>query len=204
MAFCSNWFTYWERHRDERYWVKLKKTLDFFKQKHRFVLSGVYGYDPQTTDYYDFAVEGGSHFMHCFGSFYVWREIADCLDDAEIDERLMDLGQFYGESAQDRAFRSRKCRDWGFDDLPGIERFEHRSYDVGIGAFAAAGRGDAALADEIRRTMYHDEWAPLGFEERTVDSDSCHKILTEAPQISTNGAAQWASNFFIASYYLQD
>lgn len=204
MAFCSNWFTYWERHRDEIYLNKLKKTLEFFKHGPRAVLSGIYGYDPQTTTYYDFKLEGGSHFMHCFGNFEVWLEIADCFEDEEMKERMADLGQFYGENESDRRFRLDKCCEWGFHEVPNQELFGHQSYDVGIGAFASARRGDAVLAEEIWDTMYHDQWAPIHFTERMVDSDSCHKNLIEAPQISTNGAAQWATNFFVATYFLED
>lgn len=206
MAFCSNWFTYWERHRDERYLNKLKKTMDFFRRGHRAVLSGVYGYNPHTTEYYDFRIEGGSHFMHCFGNFYVWMEIAACFGDTDFFERMIDLGRFYGESEENKRFREEKCREWGFEfnKLEGADRFEHKSYDAAIGAFTAAERGDKKLAEEIWLTVENDEWAPVGFEVNTVDGVNCHKVLKEAPAISTNGAAQWGSNFYAATYYLNE
>lgn len=204
MSFCSNWFTYWERHESTVYRDKLLKTLEFFKQGHRFVLSGVYGYDPQTTTYHDFQIDGGSHFMHCFGNFYVWLEIANCLEDDEIKQRLMDLGQFYGESEKDKAFRLKKCREWGFDDVPGEKRFRHESYDVGIGAFAAKHRNDSELAEEIWHKVYHDSWLDMPLKPHIVDTDSCHKVFTETLGISTNAVGQWGTNVFLALHFIDE
>lgn len=204
MSFCSNWFTYWERHEDKKYFDKLIKTLDFFKKDHRFVLSGVYGYNPDTTTYYDFRVEGGSHFMHCFGNLYVWLEIANCLEDNEIKEQLMDLGQFYGTTDIHKRFRDKKCADWGFDEVPGEGRMKHASYNVGISAMAAKLRNDKALADEIWHMLHNDKWLSMPLVDKVIDKDNCHKVLTESHMISTNAVGQWGTNMYVAMKFLGD
>lgn len=204
MSFCSNWFTYWERHEDKKYFDKLTKTLDFFKKDHRFVLSGVYGYDPDTTTYHDFQVEGGSHFMHCFGNLYVWLEIANCLDDNEIKKQLMDLGQFYGTDDKHAQFRLKKCKDWGFDEVPGERRMKHASYNVGISAMAARVRDDKALADEIWHMLHNDPWLSMPLVDKVIDKDNCHKVLTESHMISTNAVGQWGTNMYVAMKFIGD
>lgn len=204
MSFCSNWFTYWERHQSEKYYNKLMKTLEFFKKGHRFVVSGVYGYDPDTTTYYDFMVEGGSHFMHCFGNLYVWLEIADCLEDNEIKERLMDLGQFYGTSEADQAFKMAKYAEWGLDEVPGDGRLKHASYNVGISAMAAKYRNDRQLADEIWHMIHNDPWLSMPLNDKVIDKDNCHKVLTESYNISTNAVGQWGTNVYVALKFIGD
>ncbi len=202
MAFCSNWFTYWERHRDKKYLEKLTKTLEFFKQGQRFVLSGVYGYDPATTEYYDYEVQGGSHFMHCFGNFPVWLEIANCFDDTLIKERLMDLGQFYGQNPEDAAYREKLCSKWGYPEIAKSKLFRHASYNVAISAYSAKHRENTGLAKEIWQMIFHDLWVPMPLQETTVDTGDCHCRLQEVPGMNTNGAAQWASNAIFAMNYL--
>lgn len=204
MAFCSNWFTYWERHRDERYLEKINKTLAFFKQKHRFILSSVYGYDPKTTTYYDFVVQGGSHFMHCFGNLFVWLEIANAFDDKEIMERLYDLGQCYGQNDADTQFRRKLCADFGYPEIADKAPFKHASYNVAISIMSASKRGNNELKNEIKHQLFNDEWVPLPIVNRLqlVDTYDYHKIIEEVPCMNTNGVAQWATNAIIALEYI--
>lgn len=203
LSFCSNWFTYWERHRSEKYRSKLLKTLDFFKQGHRFVLSGVYGYNPENTEYIDFKVEGGSHFMFCFGSLYVWLEIANALGDDEMKERLMDLGQFYGSNEADVKFRHDKCKEWGYPELAD-KRFKSTAYNVGISAYSAKCRGNDALAKEICETVMNDIWLDMPLVHKEIDSVDCHKKLTETLGIGTNAVGQWGTNVIMALALIGD
>lgn len=202
MAFCSNWFTCWERHLDKRYLDKLQKTLSFFKKDHRFILSGVYGYDPSTTEYYDFEVDGGSHFMLCFGNLFVWLEIAKAFGDSEIMERLYDLGQCYGNNDKDIAFRHELCEKFGFKDIADTAPFVHASYNVAISMLSAVNRNNEQLKAEIVDQIFNDPWAPLPLEVKTVNTKSCHKILTETAGMNTNGVSQWATNVIIAAAYI--
>lgn len=203
MSFCSNWFTYWERHRSQKYYDKLIKTLEFFKRGYRFAVSGVYGYNPGDTEYFDFEPQGGSHFMLCHGSFFVWREIADALDDEEINEQLVTLGRFYGTHGNNINYRAEKFKEWGFDSVLGESRYKHASYNVAVSAYAAAKTGDDGLAAEIKELICNDLWLDMPPESRVVDCDNCHKILTETAKLSTNAAAQWAVNAFAALKYLK-
>jgi hypothetical protein len=203
MSFCSNWFTYWERHESEKYRDKLLKTLDFFKQGHRFVLSAVYGYDPQTTTYYDFKIQGGSHFMFCFGSLYVWVEIANALEDDEMKKSLMDLGQFYGHNPKDDAFRKKKCTEWGYPHLADLP-FKPESYNVGISAYSAKHRKNKQLAKEVWHTVFHDSWLDMPLEPKEIGASDVHKPLVETLGISTNAVGQWGTNTIMALSQIAD
>ncbi len=201
MTFCSNWFTYYERHLDEEYLEKLRKTLSFFKQGYRFVLSSVYGYNPKTTQYYDFEVQGGSHFMLCFGNFWVWTEIADAFDDDEIKELLAVHGRMYGQNADDERFRRDKCAEWGYPEIADNGLFKHKSYNVAESMYAAERYSDAALKDEIMYQITHDEWVPFPIKETEVNTPDYHRALTEVKGMNTNGVSQWCLNVITALYY---
>ncbi|MCH5186143.1 MAG: hypothetical protein J1F64_08470, partial [Oscillospiraceae bacterium] len=201
MAFCSDWFTYYERHLDEKYKNKLIKTLDFFKKGHRFVLSGVYGYNPENTEYIDFAIDPGSHFMLCFGNPYVWYEIAKAFDDDLILEYMMDLGQFYGANEKDREFRNKKCEEWGLKDIH-FGRFNHSAYNVGVSAMAAKFRNDEELKEEVIEKIFDDDWLDMPLVHHKITS--AHKELVETLGISTNAVGQWVTNTLMALVFIGD
>ena len=142
--------------------------------------------------------------MHCFGNLYVWLEIADCLEDNEIKERLMDLGQFYGTSEADQAFKMAKYAEWGLEEVPGDGRLKHASYNVGISAMAAKYRNDRQLADEIWHMIHNDPWLSMPLNDKVIDKDNCHKVLTESYNISTNAVGQWGTNVYVALKFIGD
>jgi len=201
MAFCSNWFTYYERHLDEKYKAKLEKTLAFFKRDHRFVISGIYGYNPENTEYFDFEVKSGSHFMLCFGNPFVWYEIAKAFDDNEIIERMMDLGQLYGNSESTLKFRKEKCAEWGITGFNEV-RYKHSSYNTGVSAMAAKLRGIDELAREVIECIFNDEWVDMPLVHHKVTD--CHKEMVETLGISTNGVGQWVTNTLMALAFIGD
>ncbi|WP_245589911.1 exo-rhamnogalacturonan lyase family protein [Caldanaerobius polysaccharolyticus] len=202
MAFCSNWFTRWERYEDEVYKAKLFKCLDFLKSHpYALVSGGVYGYDPDKTQLHDFKLSGGDPFMFCFGSQFIWVEIAQAIGDSVLDNMIMDMGQFYSSFMEKK---DEKLAEWGVPN----RGFDMSVYSSGLAAYAASRRGIKGLAEEVWRTLLMDgekSWVRLPVESEEVTSlITCVKPVTEIPWISTNAVSQWALNVIMSMGLIGD
>lgn len=191
MAFCSNWFTRWERYEDDVYKGKLFKCLSFFKEHpYTFISSGVYGYDPETTQLYEFELLGGDHFMFCFGSQMVWMEIFQAIGDQKLNELLMDLGQYYTPFVEDK---ETKLRQWNVKN----EKFTLSVYNSGLAAYAAKNRKIDELARAVWDVLLNDNeksWIKFPVKSHEVLCEQYIKPVVEIPWISTNAVSQWSLN----------
>lgn len=201
MAFCSNWFTRWERYEDNVYKEKLFKCLDFFKKHpYTFVSSGVYGYDPEKTQLYEFQLLGGDHFMFCFGSQIVWMEIFEAIGDQQLNELLMDLGQYYTPFIEGK---EEKLKEWG---VPNV-KFDLSVYSSGLAAYAARYRGVDKLAHAVWDILLENSersWVKLPVKSQEVVCWQYVKPIIEIPWISTNAVSQWSLNTIICLEFIGD
>lgn len=193
MAFCSNWFTRWERYQDVVYRDKLLKCIDFFKSHpYAFICSGVYGYDPEKTQLYDFELTEGSHFMFCFGSQFVWVEIAQTIEDPAFDQLVMDLGQFYSSFVQEK---DKTLKEWGVPN----KRFDLSVYNCGLAAYAANRRSNEALAVAIWKMLLLDnKWIKFPIKTEEISDMKYIKPIREIRWISTNAISQWSINVIMS------
>jgi hypothetical protein len=192
MAFCSNWFTRWERYEDEEYRDKLVKCLEFLKEKpQRFISGVVVGYDPLGTRLHDIGLyNGGNGFNFCFGAQFIWVEIAQAMEDSVFDEMCMDLGQFYSDCQHDR---EEILAEWGVPN----KGFRMSVYNSGLAAYAASRRNNEELAREVWEVLATDPermWAVFPIRAEEVAPEGYPVPVAEVEKISTNSVSQWTIN----------
>lgn len=191
MAFCSNWFTQWERYEDERYKEKLFKSLNFLKENpHRFIAGKVYGYNVFNTEYHDINVSHkDGHFHYCFGSQFIWVEMAQALEDTALEQMCVSLGEFHTSFAKDV---EGVLEYWGES---GINR-NMIIYHTGLAAYAAYKTNNPALAQEVWKVMLNPEktWMTFPVKPQPATSLEYPVDVSEIRNISTNSISQWTIN----------
>lgn len=192
MAFCSNWFTRWERYEDTEYRDKLIKTLDFIKENpYRFIAAKVFGYKPAKTEYIDIGLSHkDSHFHFCFGAQYIWVEIAQAMDDEVLDKMCMDLGQFYS------TFGENKEEVMAYWNVTGVN-LNMSTYNTGLAAYAAKKRNNSELAKEVWDVLAANPakmTIKLPIKPEEVKAQEYPTEVREIKNISTNSVSQWAIN----------
>lgn len=192
MAFCSNWFTRWERYEDTEYRDKLIKTLDFIKENpYRFIAGKAYGYNPSKTEYIDIGVSHkDSHFHFCFGAQHIWVEIAQAMEDEMLDKMCMDLGQFYS------TFRENEEGVMDYWNVTGVN-LNMSTYNAALAAYAAVKRNNPELAREVWDVLATNP-AKMGVKfpvkPEVVNTEEYPTDIKEIKTISTNSVSQWTIN----------
>lgn len=192
-AFCSNWLTKWERYEDINYRDKILTGIDSLKNMPYRLLTGpVFGYEPRTGELMFFGNENsGHHLMMSMGGAQVWMEMAEILEDDEWIDMLVEFGEFYNLSKEEKARRTfgeiSEQKSWGSSMLSST-----------LAAFAAAHKKDEELARQAWGYLLTDDthWqikTPLTIEK----TENYVYPITEVPSISTNTASQWCLNVIV-------
>nr|WP_251551461.1 hypothetical protein [Neobacillus muris] len=191
-AFCSNWFSEWERTENIEYKQKIVTGIEILKKLPFRLLSGpTFGYDPETSSLLHMGDgnEGGYHMVIAFGGPQAWMEIAQALDDEVWDDMLAEFGEFYVLSNEEKVERSNGIL---YDKL-----FSLSMLASGMVAYAAAKRQDENLAEKAWNLLLNEEISQmvLPIESQVIDT---WRPLTEIPEITTNTTSQWCLNTIVA------
>jgi hypothetical protein len=202
MAFCSNWFTQWERHESTEYRDKLFKTLDFIKENpYRFIAGKAYGYNPLKTEYIDVGVSHKDwHFHFCFGSQFIWLEIAKAMGDGLLEEMCMDLGQFFSKQIKNK---EEVLAYWGVDKV-GLGM---QSYNTGLASYAANKRNNPELAQEVWEVLLVNPkkaWMELPVKAESINEEEYPIAINEIKSIGTNSISQWTINTIMSLEFIGD
>ncbi|MGP4042030.1 exo-rhamnogalacturonan lyase family protein [Gracilibacillus sp. D59] len=192
-AFCSNWLTKWERYEDTNFRDKMLTGINSLKNMPYRLLTGpVFGYEPRTGELMFFGNENsGHHLIMSMGGAQVWMEMAEVLEDSEWNDMLVEFGEFYNLSKEEKSQRTsgeiRGDKPWGTPMLSST-----------LVAFAAAQRKDAELAKQAWSYLLEDSthWqikTPLNIDK----TEDYVRPLSEVKSISTNTASQWSLNVIV-------
>lgn len=191
MAFCSNWFTRWERYEDLEYRDKLFKTLDFLKgNNNRFIAGKVFGYNALKTEYVETGLSHkDDHFHYCFGSQFIWVEIAEALNDDVLKKMCISLGEFHSP------FSKNKDEVMKYWNVEGIN-LNMSLYHTGLGAFAAKETRNSALAEEVWNVLMDPKktWMTFPVKTEKVFESEYPIDVNEIKSVSTNAMSQWTIN----------
>ncbi|MDQ0231365.1 hypothetical protein J2S19_002648 [Metabacillus malikii] len=191
-AFCSNWFTALERTEEVRYYDKIMSGMNVLKGLPMRLLSGpTFGYDPSTSKLIHMGDgnEGSYHMVIAFGAPQTWFEIADAFEDNEWKDMLVEFGEFYSLSNDEKLKRSNRTLHDKLFPLPMLA--------AGMVAYAAAAKRDKNLAEKAWDLLLNNEISQmcLPIEKETI---SVWQNLNEVPGITTNTTSQWCLNTMIA------
>jgi len=190
-AFCSNWFTEWERTQDKQYLQKIIKGISGLKTLPLRLLSGpTFGYEPETNELIHIGDgKGAYHMVIAFGAPQAWIEIAQELEDAEFENMLIEFGEFYVLSNEEKSLQS--------DGILHDKLFSLPMLAAGMVAYAAAKKKDLNLAETAWNLLLDNEISEmcLPIETKKVKT---WRTLTEVADITTNTTSQWCLNTIMA------
>ncbi len=191
-AFSSNWMTRWERYEDTAYRDKILTGINCIKQANLRLISGpTYGYDPKTGILTGMGDDNwGRHLAICMGGPQVWFELAMMLEDPEWEDMLAEFGVFYNLPQEEKDVLSGGA-------ITGKLRFEHPVLSVGIAAFGAWYRGDAATAARCWSILLENPFGLVDLQ-REQQQVTYMEELNEIDWMNTNEASQWSLNTIIA------
>jgi hypothetical protein len=197
-AFCSNWFSEWERTENVAYKEKIISGIETLKKLPLRLLSGpTFGYEPETSTLLHMGDgnEGGYHMVIAFGGPQAWMEIAENLDDEEWEDMLAEFGEFYVLSNEEKLKRTNGVLHDRLFSLPMLAS--------GMVAYAAAKKKDSALAEKAWNLLLNEEISEmvLPIKEQKVKA---WRNLTEIPSITTNTTSQWCLNTIMALELIGD
>jgi RNase P/RNase MRP subunit p29 len=197
-AFCSNWFSEWERTGNLDYKQKIMNGIETLKKLPFRLLSGpTFGYDTKTNTLLHMGDgnHGGYHMIIAFGGPQAWMEIAEAFDDEVWKDMLAEFGEFYVLSNEEKLERSNGILHDQLFNLPMLAS--------GMVAYAAAKKQDEILADKAWNLLLNGEISQmvLPIEDREVDT---WRKLTEIPEITTNTTSQWCLNTMVALELIGD
>ena len=193
-AFCSNWFTRWERFEDSVYKNKIVTGINSLKRMPFRLLTGpVFGYDPRTSVLHHMGDENwGHHLIIAMGAPQVWMELAESLNDPEWEEMLVEFGQFYNLSTEEKiewTDGAIQNRDWTIPML-----------STAMMAYAAAKTEDSGLAEQawLYLLQQNNHWQiRIPMETESVPEKEYIRPIQEIPWLSTNTASQWSLNIIV-------
>lgn len=201
-SFCSNWLTWWEVSRDEKYREKICTGIEDLKKTKLKLLSGTdFEYDPKSSHlrYIGDRATGGSHLSICQGSEQTWLEMTLLLDDPEWDKMLADYGCFYPLSNEEQN------RITG--GLIGGRQFSYPFMAAGVIAYGAHYYKDERLGKKVWEIIKDSLDTELGqncIETIEVKNAGNQAVLNEIPKVSTNVFAQWCLNVMVALEFAKE
>lgn len=199
-AFSSNWFTRWERYEDTDYRDKLMVGIQSLMGMPNRMLSGsCFGYDPKDGKLYYMGEDTyGFHLAICMGEPQVWMEMVSCLPNDDLKNMLIEFGDFYYLSREEKVSRTSETisDDW---DWP--------MFATGIAAYAAKNNQDKQLADKVWHLLLEDlKNRHMNLPIKTVDVNipGYIKPIKEIPSITTNVTSQWCLNAIVCLELIGD
>lgn len=179
----------WERFENTVYRDKLLRGVSSLKKAPFRLRSGqTFGYDPRTGELFYIGENSGSHLMICMGGPQIWMEMEAVIKDPEWKEMMVEYGEFYyltPEEKQRRANGAIDGKGWAFP-----------VFAAGMAAYAAAHKKDRSLAAQVWK-IFLDERREFSFESEDVAPSEYIKPVKELSWVSTNSVAQWALNTLV-------
>jgi hypothetical protein len=197
-AFCSNWFSEWERTGNLEYKQKIMNGIETLKQLPFRLLSGpTFGYDPESSTLLHMGDgnHGGYHMIIAFGGPQAWFEIAQALDDEVWEDMLAEFGEFYVLNNEEKLKRS--------DGILHDQLFSLPMLASGMVAYAAAKKKDETLAEKAWNLLLNEEISQMVLPIEASEIYSWRK-LSEIPEITTNTTSQWCLNTMVALELIGD
>jgi hypothetical protein len=201
-TYCSNWYTQWEINGDEKYKEKIITGINDLKKAPLRLISGSnYEYDPETghLGYIGENASGGSHLAICMGGPQTWFEIADCIEDDEFKDMLIQYGEFYFLSPEEKHIASNK--------LISGHGFVYPYMASTMVSYAAKYDNKEDLAYKVWQVLIHSlagKDKKDAFDKNYVENYFNTEKLEEMFWISTNFTAQWCLNTIFALELTKD
>ena len=197
-SFCSNWLSEWERTENKQYRDKIMTGINDLKKLPLRLLSGpAFGYDPETSHLHHMGdgITHGYHMAIAFGAPQLWMELIELFDDQEWEDMVIEFGEFYVLSNEEKLEKS--------DGLLQNSFFHWPMFAAGLVAYAANKKQDQQLAEQAWNLLLDSELShtPLPIEEKEVTS---WKTLHEIPWITTNTISQWCLNVIVCLELIGD
>lgn len=192
-SFCSNWVTMWERFEDTYYRDKMLKGLNSLKNMPFRLYGGTtFGYDPKSGELYHMGKEynSGSHLAICMGEAQLWMEMTYILKDPVWQEMLIEYGEFYELSPEEKRERTSGAIDG--------KGFSFPLFATAMMSFAAALKENRTLANRVWEIITETA-KEIDFTRMTSVNETDYIVpITENPRISTNTVSQWALNTIVS------
>ena len=201
-TYCSNWYTQWEINGDKKYRDKIMVGIEDLKKAPLRLISGTnFEYDPQTghLGYIGENSAGGSHLAICMGGPQTWFELADLLGDKEFKDMLIQYGEFYFLTPEEK----RKAAN----NLIQGEGFEYPYMASAIASYAVAEKNNEKLAYQVWQVLVHSlagKDKKDNFDINFIKGYFNTEMLKEMFWISTNFTAQWCLNTIVALELTKD
>ncbi|WP_246880113.1 hypothetical protein [Bacillus suaedae] len=191
-AFCSNWFSEWERTENLAYKEKIISGIETLKKLPLRLLSGpTFGYDPDTSTLLHMGEDGvgAYHMVIAFGGPQAWMDIAGSIEDPEWEEMLAEFGEFYVLTNEEKIKRS--------NGVLHDKQFSLPMLAAGMVAYAAAKKKDSRLARKAWELLLNEEISEMVLP---IKSQKLHawRELEEIPSITTNTTSQWCLNTIVS------
>ncbi|WP_416147247.1 hypothetical protein ACM26V_13565 [Salipaludibacillus sp. HK11] len=195
-AFCSNWFSEWERTENREYRDKLVTGMnDLKKLPHRLLSGPTFGFDPATSHLHHLGDgnPGGYHMVIAFGAPQVWMEMDRVMQDKDWSNMLAEFGAFYLLSDAEKRKRS--------DGILHDNLFHWPMFAAGMSAYAAAKNNDRELARKTWELLLNKEYSHTPLPIKSQEIKSWTK-LQEIPWVTTNTVSQWCLNTMTALEFI--
>ena len=201
-TYCSNWYTEWERHENTKYRDKIQTGIDDLKKAPMRMISGSnFEYDPYTghLGYIGESAAGGAHLAVCMGGPQTWMELANLLDDDVFRDMLIQYGEFYYLSVEEKVKAS--------NGLLTGNGFVYPYMAAGMVGYAARETKNEKLAYQVWQVLIHSlagKDKDEGFDKEVIENYFNNRALDEMFWISTNFTAQWCLNTIVALELTKD
>lgn len=201
-TYCSNWYTQWELTGETKYRDKIMTGINDLKKAPLRLISGSnFEYDPENghLGYIGENAAGGSHLMICMGGPQTWFELAELLGDDEFKEMIIEYGEFYFLSPEE------KCRK--ANGLINGDGFVYPYMASTMVSYAAKYDNKPELAHKVWQVLIHSlagKDKKDNFDLNYVDNYFNNERLDEMFWISTNFVAQWCLNTIFALELTKD
>jgi hypothetical protein len=201
-AFVSNWFTQWERMKDEKYKDKIMTGLnDIFNSPLGLVSGPEFEYDPETGHlrYLEDVPNCISHMSVSMGGPQTLIELNLSLESEELAKQMAIYGSYYFLPLEEKQKKAK--------GLYGNVNCVYPYMGTTMASFAARYYNDKHLAYQVWQVLVHSlagKDKSEGFDSNKVDMTYNAKNLTEMFWISTNFTSQWCLNTIVALELTKD
>lgn len=199
-SYCSNWFTQWERFEDTFYKEKILIGINCLKNMPYRLLSGpCFGYDPHSGELLYMGEDTYQYHMAVvMGGPQVWMEMALVLKNKEWEEMLVEFGEFYYLSQEEKISRTSEQigKSWHWP-----------MHATGIVAYAANKKNNKKLAKKVWDVLLNDkskQYLELPIKVINIKESICIKPIKEIPTVSTNLISQWCLNTIVCLELISD
>src|SRR5699024_10637745 len=154
------------------------------------------GYNPETSELMHMGDgTGGYHMVIAFGAPQIWMEMVQLLEDEEWDDMIVEFGEFYALSDEEKREQS--------NQVLSNRHFHWPVFSAALVAYAAKKKNCETLAQKAWNLLLDEKlsYTPLPIYKQNVKS---YKKIEEIPWITTNTISQWCLNVIVCLELLGD